>query len=108
MHVRVKHEPQSDPDDDYNSPDEDLDWLPPEKNGDPKPTVHHPLIPRKKSFELRTTNQALTQAELKKFENYEPPEPLDTYRVPAQTMKFKENPEKDAEKNFSCNMCNRS
>ena len=34
---------------------------------------HHPLIPKKKPFELRTTNQALCQDELAKFEDYDPP-----------------------------------
>ena len=34
---------------------------------------HHPLIPKKKPFELRTTNQALSQDELAKFEEFDPP-----------------------------------
>ena len=51
--------------------------------------------------------KALSPEEMDKYETYEPPAPLDTYKVPPQTMKFKDNPEKDAEKNFKCHSCHR-
>lgn len=97
-------------DDEDEEEDEDYLWIPPIKgehfssNGKVK---HHPLIPRRKKGGGTSTNAALSAEELEKYETFEPEEPLDTYRAPPQTMKFKENPERDADKNYKCTMCNR-
>ena len=79
--TEFKAEPLSDEhdDDDLNdflwTPDQDSDSGPPNGSAAAKhaKVKHHPLIPKKKPFELRTTNQALSEEELAKFENFEPP-----------------------------------
>ena len=72
------------------------------------PKFKHPLLtPNKKQLELKATNQVLRKDIFKKFKDFEPKESLDTYKKPPQTMKFKENPVRDAGKNFKCTMCNR-
>ena len=79
--TEFKAEPLSDEhdDDDLNdflwTPDQDSDSGPPNGSAAAKhaKVKHHPLIPKKKPFELRTTNQALSEEELAKFEDFEPP-----------------------------------
>jgi len=79
-------------DDDYWTPKkriktEDGGWITPKKEGGGR--------------------GSLGEEESRLYENFTWPQPLESYRMPPQTMKFKENPERDADKEYQCHLCQR-
>ena len=97
--LKVKDEPFSD---DLDS-DEDYD---PDYEYSPSKKIKYESedwIPTTK----KETKTSLNHEELKLYETFTFPQPLETYKMPPQTMKFKENPERDESKQFQCHLCQR-
>ena len=90
--LKVKDEPFSD----FES-DEDYD---PDYEYTPNKKIKHETEDFKKP-------RSLSNEELKLYETFTFPQPLETYKNPPQTMKFKENPERDESKQFQCHLCQR-